>query len=101
MCQLCSQFPSFDWHAPDGPQLAGTAEGGTSNGTSVTFNPSLVDQLDSGAKWYAAGGAAPTTISYGFPTSGAFAGTMGEADRVVGDDAAAEGCHPGNHDNVG
>ena len=61
------------------PLEAGTAAGGTSNGTSVSFNPALVDQLDSGTFWYTSGSTVATTISYGFTTSSSFASGFGEA----------------------
>ena len=57
----------------------GTAAGGTSNGTSVGINTPLVNQLDSGSKWYTSTGATATTISYGFTTSSSFASGFGEA----------------------
>ena len=83
MCVLCLSNPLVDWHGLDPsatePMQAGTAEGGTSNGTSVGFNQNLVDQLDSGAYWYNSNGTVAATISYGFTTSNAFATGFGEA----------------------
>ncbi|MDP1700574.1 MAG: cadherin domain-containing protein, partial [Aestuariivirga sp.] len=83
MCVLCQSNPFVDWHAFDAaatePQEASTVQGGTSNGTSVSFNPALVDQLDSGYYWYSSGGAVAQTISYGFTTNNSFASGWGEA----------------------
>ncbi len=60
------------------PQYAGTAEGGEASGTSQGFNQALVDQLDSGSYWFAAGGVVAPTISYGFTTSNSFSAGYGE-----------------------
>ncbi len=83
MCVLCNSNPLVDWHALDPtaaePMQAGTAAGGTSNGTSVGFNQNLVNQLDSGSFWYTSTGARAQTISYGFTTSNAFAAGFSEA----------------------
>ncbi|MEQ1524021.1 MAG: M10 family metallopeptidase, partial [Aestuariivirga sp.] len=80
---LCQSNPFVDWHALGAaatePSEIGTAQGGSSNGTSVSFNAALVDQLDSGYSWYSSGGALATTISYGFTTSNAFASGFSEA----------------------
>ncbi len=82
MCVLCISNPFVDWHALDPPATepaqAGTGEGGATNGTSVNFNPNLVNQLDSGSYWYNANGTVAQTISYGFTTSSAFAAGFGE-----------------------
>ncbi len=78
MCVLCLSNPLVDWHGFD-PLAAGTAEGGTSGGTSVGFNQSLVDQLNSASRWQTASGTVPATISFGFTTSNAFAAGFGEA----------------------
>ena len=78
MCVLCQSNPLVDWHGFD-PLAAGTAEGGTSSGTSVGFNQSLVDQLNSASRWQTSSGTVPATISFGFTTSNAFASGFGEA----------------------
>jgi Ca2+-binding RTX toxin-like protein len=83
MCILCVSNPLVDWHALDAvatePSQIGTAQGGTSSGTSVGINTGLVDQLDSGSYWYTSTGAVATTISYGFTTSNTFAAGNVEA----------------------
>ncbi len=83
MCLLCVSNPLVDWHALDAeamePSQIGTAQGGSSNGTSVGLNQGLVNQLDSGSYWYTSGGAVAATISYGFTTSNSFASGWGEA----------------------
>ena len=82
MCVLCQSNPLVDWHALDGsemePAQIGTAEGGTSNGTSIAINQNLVNQLDSSAVWRTSGNAVASTISYGFTTSNSFASAFGE-----------------------
>ena len=50
MCELCLQFPTLDWHNTDQPLDAGTVDGATSSGESVSFNSALIDQLNSGSK---------------------------------------------------
>ncbi len=79
---LCVSNPLVDWHALDAeamePSQIGTAQGGSSNGTSVGLNQGLVNQLDSGCIGTLLGARSPTTISYGFTTSNSFAG-WGEA----------------------
>ncbi len=71
------------------PQQAGSAQGGTANGTPVAFNQALVDYLDQDIvytngftapnEWREAGGATAQIITYGFPTSASFASGFGEA----------------------
>ena len=78
MCELCKSNPFVDWHGLE-PLEVGTVQGGTSNGTSTSFNPSLVNQLNSGVIWTKPAGGVAQTITYGFPTSGAFAAGWGEA----------------------
>jgi Ca2+-binding RTX toxin-like protein len=83
LCVLCISNPFVDWHKLDStttePAQASTGAGGSSNGTSVSFNPDLVDQLDSGSYWYNSDGSVAQTISYGFTTSNTFASGFGEA----------------------
>lgn len=83
MCVLCESNPLVDWHALDAeavePAQMGTAQGGSSNGTSVGLNQALVDQLDTGTYWYTSSGGVASTITYGFTTSNAFSSGWGEA----------------------
>ncbi|MEO1161864.1 MAG: hypothetical protein AAFW74_15690, partial [Pseudomonadota bacterium] len=76
-------------NSPNTPQQAGTAEGGTANGVSESFNQALVDQLDSDYdygggftapnEWREFNGEVAQTVTYGFPTSASFASGFGEA----------------------
>lgn len=51
-----------------------TAQGGTTDGKTVSFNQSLVNQLYSGnSHWTTSSGATATTINFGFTTSSSFA----------------------------
>lgn len=51
-----------------------TAQGATTDGKTVSFNQSLVNQLNSGnSHWTTSSGATATTISFGFTTSSSFA----------------------------
>ena len=87
MCLLCVSNPLVDWHALDAeamePSQIGTAQGGTSNGTSVGLNQGLVNQLDSGSYWYTSGGAVAQTIATVSLPAIAFASAFGEALRLV------------------
>lgn len=78
MCELCKSNPFVDWHNL-APLDMGTVEGASSSGTSTSFNPSLVNQLNSGAVWTKPTGGVAQTITFGFPTGGAFAVGWGEA----------------------
>ncbi|HRX34991.1 MAG TPA: M10 family metallopeptidase C-terminal domain-containing protein [Aestuariivirga sp.] len=79
MCELCLQFPTLDWHNTDQPLDAGTVDGATSSGESVSFNSALIDQLVSGSKWTDSTNAVASTISFGFTTNNSFATGYGEA----------------------
>ena len=57
----------------------GTAAGGSSNGTSISINQGLVDQVDSASTWLNSDFKAAGTITFGFTTSNAFASGWGEA----------------------
>lgn len=52
---------------------AWTAQGGTTEGKTVGFNQSLVDQLNGTSKWTTSTGTIATTITFGFTTSASFA----------------------------
>lgn len=77
MCNLCLNFPSLDWHGAEQPMDAGTAAGGSSGGASVSYNPTFVDQLDSGSFWTTNGSVA-TTISFGFTSNRDFSAGYSE-----------------------
>ncbi len=78
MCELCKSNPFVEWHRLE-PFDTGTVQGGASNGVSTGFNPTLVNQLNSGVIWTKPTGGVAQTITYGFPTSGVFASGWGEA----------------------
>ena len=94
MCTLCQSNPFVDWHSlEDGsaePFQAGTAAGGSSNGTSISFNQNLVDQLDSANKWLNSDFQTAGTITFGFTTSNAFASGWGEATGWSATNAAQQ-----------
>ena len=105
MCVLCVSNPLVDWHALDAeatePSQIGTAQGGTSNGTSVGFNQDLVDQLDSGSYWYNSTGAVAPDDQLRIHHQQRLCSRLRRSSRLVRLHRSPENRRPPNDDPLG